>query len=83
MHKVQTLVSALNEEEAQLHGLEDMASSSIRDYERLYDILGVKILSALLFVLVGSAIIVMAFLRERNLKLSEGRCDEVLFPLTE
>ena len=76
--KMRMLSSALEEEEGQLRDLESVDTSSIREYDHQFDVLGVKILSALLFVIVGSATLIVAFLRERNRKLTQERFDQGL-----
>jgi hypothetical protein len=49
--RAKTLVSALEEEDGRLGDLDDTFGKFIREQERLYKVLGVKILLALLFVI--------------------------------
>jgi hypothetical protein len=73
VRKSRILSSSLDEENWQLKDLEDAATTSISEYDRRYNVLGIKILSALLFVIIGSATLLANFLRERNHKLAKAR----------
>jgi hypothetical protein len=78
IQKAQKLFSALEEEEGQLKDLEDVDTSSISEYDDQYNVLGIKILSALFLLIVGSVVLIVTFLRERNRKLSQERFDQGL-----
>jgi hypothetical protein len=78
VQKGRTLFSSIDEERGQLKDLEAAADNSIREYERRYNVLGIKVLSALLFVIAGSATLIVTFLRERNRKLSQERFNQRL-----
>jgi hypothetical protein len=73
MSKARTLSSSLDEAEGQLKDVEDTATNSISEYDRRYNVLGIKILSALLFVIIGSTTLLANFLRERNRRLAKAR----------
>jgi hypothetical protein len=78
VQKAQMVSSALDEEQDHLKALDDIATNSIREYDSRYDVLGIKILSALVFVIAGSATLAITFLRERSRKLSQERFDQGL-----
>jgi hypothetical protein len=78
VQKAQMLFSALEEEEGQLKDLGDVDTGSIHEYDDEFNVLGIKFLSALFFLIVGSAVLIVTFLRERNRKLSQERFDQGL-----
>jgi hypothetical protein len=67
-----TLVSAVEEEEGRVSDLDDTLGNFIREQDRLYNVLGVKILLALFFVITGSLTLFVSFLRKRDRDLSQG-----------
>lgn len=73
-----TLVSAVEEEDGRLRDLDDTFGNFIREQERLYKVLGIKILLALFFVITGSLTLFANFLRERNRDRSQERSDQKL-----
>ena len=78
VQRAQMLHSALGEEKGQLNDLEELATNSIREYNSRYKVLGIKILSAFLFVIVGTSTLIVTFLRERNRKIVQDRFDQGL-----
>jgi hypothetical protein len=74
----ETAWSAVNEEEGRLGDLDEKFGNFIREQERLYKVLGVKILLALFFVITGGLILFVSFLRERGRALSHEQSDQKL-----